>query len=238
MNRILIVEDAPVQSISLMMSLKRLYPDAEFDTAHNFKSAVEHVRNNKYDLYFLDVDLSEDHPDRNGYTISRLIRNNPENEFTPIIFTTACSADLSYDSFGRKCISNHSFLIKPYEFSQIPDAIQDAMKTTPICATANIPIKRLLPLRVRYSLDEIQYIRFGLFFNYIVTKNEVRRVYGHPVEVIHPIVGNTFLLCREDYLINLQAVQSYDKEKHAVKINNQNIRVRRRYRKLLEDMFG
>lgn len=238
MNRILIVEDADVQRKSLMISVGQLYPDATIDTAHNFKSAVDCVRNNKYDLYFLDVDLSEDYPDRNGYAISRLIRNNPENELTPIVFTTASSADLSYDSYGRKCLSNHSFLIKPFDYSQIEEAIKDAMKPSPLANTVAIPIKKMLPIRHRYSLDEIQYIRFGVFHNYIVTKDEVRRVFGHSVDVIQPIVGNTFLLCRGTYLINLQAVQSYDKEKHAVKINDEYIKVRRRYRKLLEDMFG
>lgn len=237
MNRILIVEDAEVQCISLMMLLGQIYPDAAIDTAHNFKSAAEHVRNNKYDLYFLDVELSEENPDRNGYTIARLVRNNPENRSTPIVFTTAITSDASPQIPGQISLANYAFLVKPFSNIQILDAVDDAIELSqPVYAS--LPIKRMLPIRRRYLQDEIQYIKFGLFRNYVVTKNKTDKIFGHPVEVVHPIVGDTFLFCNNSHLINLQSVQSYDKEKRAVKINNEYIRVRRRYRKLLEDMFG
>ena len=81
--KILVVDD-----IAINVELQKAYlavADYEVIEAQNGEEALQKVKDEKPDLILLDVMM----PKMNGYEVCKILKNNPETQFIPIIMVTA-----------------------------------------------------------------------------------------------------------------------------------------------------
>ena len=123
-RKILIVEDDKFNQLITNLILKK--HGATTDTADNGEIAIEMLRNNKYDLVLLDLQM----PVLNGYKTAEIIRNKIEgtNSFVPIIALTANI--LSGEK--EKCLSigMNDYLSKPFKENDLIEKV-DLLMTRP-----------------------------------------------------------------------------------------------------------
>lgn len=232
MNRILAVEDASCQLIVLKIMLQPVFPDAIIDTADTYEDAIELINQNQYDLFLLDIELTEDRS-KNGFAIATYAREHPENQSAPIVFVTAMSASNQEEvpQFKNSC-----YLIKPYDVSHLISSIKSAAEPA-IDNSVCLPVNKMLCVKISYLPEELYYVKFGIFHNYIHNINGIIKAYPHPSSEFLPAVPETFWMCGMRYLINSEKIESYDQKSHKAKIKDIEIRIPRKYRKMVEEKF-
>jgi len=120
---ILVVEDNQINYILVAELLKKI--GHQVHKAVNGKDAIEKVRNNKYDLIFMDIQM----PVMDGYEATRNIRLF--NADIPIIAMTANAIRGDYE----KCIQvgMNDYVAKPIEIDKVGDTILKNVKNRAAC---------------------------------------------------------------------------------------------------------
>ena len=107
--KVLIVDDNRVNVKVLKMTLEKLGVDA--DSACNGLEAVEAIKNNSYDLVFMDVHM----PDMDGFQATEEIR-----KFNQEISIIGLSADVTKEAIDEaKGVGMNDYLTKPISFSKL-----------------------------------------------------------------------------------------------------------------------
>lgn len=120
---ILLAEDNPVNQQVANAMLKTI--GIQMDLATNGEEAYQMIKNNQYDLVFMDCQM----PVMDGYVATQLIRQLPEDKCNlPIIALTANA--LSDDR--QKCldVGMNDFLSKPFSLSQLRAMLERWMSTS------------------------------------------------------------------------------------------------------------
>ena len=107
--KVLIVDDNRVNVKVLKMTLEKLGVNA--DSACNGLEAVEAIKNNSYDLVFMDVHM----PDMDGFQATQEIR-----KFNQEITIIGLSADVTKEAIDEaKGVGMNDYLTKPISFSKL-----------------------------------------------------------------------------------------------------------------------
>ncbi|RXK05700.1 response regulator [Halarcobacter bivalviorum] len=114
MNKVLIVEDETI----VALEIKKVLENLDFkvtDTATDYDSALESVKNNKPDIILMDIDLRSD---KDGIDVAKHIQINDN---IPVIYTTAYSDE---KTLNRAISTNPvSYLIKPFKRDELKSNI-------------------------------------------------------------------------------------------------------------------
>ena len=102
---VLVVDDSLPVRIQMNMALKRYVK--QVDLAETGEKALELIKENRYDMIFLDVIL----PGVDGYEICKIIKNDENFKETPVIMLTGNSS--SADQVKGTLAGCDSYLIKP-----------------------------------------------------------------------------------------------------------------------------
>jgi CheY-like chemotaxis protein len=113
--RLLLAEDNPVNQLVMSETLKNL--EFEIDIVDNGLDAVERVRQCRYALVLMDMQM----PLMDGLTATRAIRRMPGNERLPIFAMTANA----FDDDRQRCMEAgmNEHLIKPVDIDQLEQTI-------------------------------------------------------------------------------------------------------------------
>lgn len=117
MQKILIVEDDPIQLEMLYETVHSRYPAWEIKKGSSLEAAQaflqESVTANEYfTLFLLDIQLSKDPENRSGFQLAHAIRKISVYYKTPILFLTSVSEELSRALTQFHC---YNFIAKPYQ---------------------------------------------------------------------------------------------------------------------------
>lgn len=83
--KILIVDDIP-ENVELIEAYLSLEP-YDIITAHSGKEAILKLKEEKLDIILLDVMM----PEMSGYDVCKLVKNDPDTQFIPVLMLTALS---------------------------------------------------------------------------------------------------------------------------------------------------
>jgi len=83
--KILIVDDMP-DNVELIEAYLSVEP-YDIITASSGKEAIQKLKEEKLDMIFLDVMM----PDISGYDVCKIVKNDPETQFIPVLMLTALS---------------------------------------------------------------------------------------------------------------------------------------------------
>ena len=119
-NRILVVDDSPDNLEIITARLKSVGYDVA--TAIDGESAVADVRKQPPDLILLDVML----PGMDGYEVARVIKQDPDLPFIPIILVTA--RDSTADKVTGLDAGADDYLPKPINFPELEARVRSMLR--------------------------------------------------------------------------------------------------------------
>lgn len=117
MKKILLVEDNETIIMGLKYTLEQ--EGFEVETAKNIVTAKSKIKNQKYNLYLLDISF----PDGEGYEICKLIK---EKENLPVIFLTA--KDEETDVVQGLDMGADDYVIKPFRTRELISRIKSVLR--------------------------------------------------------------------------------------------------------------
>ena len=131
MQKILIVEDDPIQLEMLYETVHSRYPAWEIKKGSSLEAAQaflqESVTANEYfTLFLLDIQLSKEPGDRNGFQLAQSIREISVYYKTPILFLTSVSEELSRALTQFHC---YNFITKPYQKETVLEQLRQMLLT-------------------------------------------------------------------------------------------------------------
>jgi two-component system, cell cycle response regulator len=118
--KILIVDDIP-ENIELVEACLSMEP-YDIVTAHGGKEAIQILKEEKLDMILLDVMM----PEISGYEVCKIIKNNPETQFIPVLMLTALS-ELEDRIKGIEAGAD-DFLIKPINRLELTTRVKSLLK--------------------------------------------------------------------------------------------------------------
>lgn len=120
LNSVLVVDDSLPVRMQMNMALKNYVKN--IDLAESGEKALELVKDNRYDLIFLDVIL----PGADGYEICKTIKNDENFKETPVIMLTGNSS--SADQVKGTLAGCDSYLIKPVKSELFKETMERYIK--------------------------------------------------------------------------------------------------------------
>jgi len=111
MNRVLIVDDTPIQLKVVISIIER--QDIEVTTATSGQEALDLIESNPPDLILLDIVM----PEMDGYEVCTRIKNSPAHADIPILFLTG--RDESEDIIRAFDAGGADYVTKPVNPSEL-----------------------------------------------------------------------------------------------------------------------
>ncbi|NLL29600.1 MAG: response regulator transcription factor [Clostridiales bacterium] len=118
---ILIVEDDALQSSLLREMIEMNYIDIRVYEAQSEKEAMNIIKKEEIDLFFLDISLK----DSSGLTLAENIRKIEKYELVPIVFV---SGQIDYMIRALKKVNCHDFITKPIYMDEIKKVIDKFLR--------------------------------------------------------------------------------------------------------------
>lgn len=119
MKTVLLVEDDPKITLAIGVRLKSM--GYELITASDAVSAVAQARKHEPDVAILDINL----PGGDGFVVAQRLQQLIQTSATPLIFITASKKEGLHER--AKEFGAVAFLEKPFDATQLADAIENSL---------------------------------------------------------------------------------------------------------------
>lgn len=198
----------------------------EFETVifHSGEILKNHLKRERFDMIFLDIELSG----ADGVEIGQFIRHQMEDEITHIVFISA-KGKYAMELFKIRPID---FLLKPIAEKQLLDALKQGVY---LINRGNLFFEYSIGKTVykTYYKDILYFKSEGRKIK-IVFMKEVKEFYGKLKHVIKGLGTQDFMHIDKSYLINPSYVAEYNYE--WIKMtNNEVLTISQANRKMIRD---
>ena len=237
MERTLIVEDDWVQLEDLRLAMEEVYPKMEVVPAKNGTEAVMKIKesletNHYFSLFLLDIQLSDDSSNRDGFTIANYTRKQTCYYKTPILFLTSVKSD-SDIKIGLSNFHCYNYITKPYTRAQVIDELRH-MEITGILEEKSISITDVDGICYYVRWDDLIMISVKSHVLTLYTALGKIHTRQYTLKTIQAELPGEFVKCHKSYLININHVKNYDKTGRYICVGGENVPVSRNYAAELE----
>ena len=118
-QRALVVDDSPAVRKQILLELASF--NIEVDTAENGEQCLLMLKDNRYDIIFLDVVM----PGADGYQVCRAIRRKQDGQHTPIVMLTSKSSP--FDRIRGTFSGCSGSLTKPVDYDNFYRVLEDCL---------------------------------------------------------------------------------------------------------------
>ena len=235
MQKILIVEDDPIQLEMLYETVHTMYPTWEIKRGSSLEAAQtflqESVTTNEYfTLFLLDIQLSKEPGDRSGFQLAQSIREINAYYKTPILFLTSVSEELSKALTQFHC---YNFITKPYRRETVLEQLRQMLLTGYLQDVLDIADTQRI--RHRIQPQDIRYIESRSHTIFIYTVYGCIQTREYTLSAIAEQLGISFIRCHRRYLINPDYITGFDKSARYLLADKDTIPVSQSGIALLED---
>lgn len=215
--RILIIEDEIPAQFQLERLITTHYPDSQIMAKiDSVKSSIEWLNNNKADIIFMDVELS----DGQCFEIFKQVKVE-----VPVIITTAYS-DYAIKAFK---INSIDYLLKPLDENEFIEAFNKSVKISrgaqPDYNRIQELISRNMPVEYRerfivklneqikvITIDEIAYFMAEEKVTFIVLNNGKRYITDYTLDSLETMLNpKRFFRLTRSYMASINSVKSVSK---------------------------
>lgn len=233
MNKVLILEDETEQLNELRSIISENFKEWELKSVTNVSDAKKIIDESNedglFDLFFLDIKLSEDENDKGGFEVAAYIRDNSNYYKTPILFITAIMGDINYALTNYHC---YSFIVKPYAKQDILFQIEQMMLTKYI--ENKIVISDINRVKYCVNCDDILYLESKGHVKNVYTVNGVIRTRMHSLKDFAKKLGNGFFQCHKCYMINKKHIGNVDFSNGIILVKDDCIPIGRNFKKSIK----
>ncbi|MFH4965026.1 response regulator [Gaetbulibacter sp. M235] len=230
--KILAIEDEPLHEERLVMILEELNHEL-IDVLDSPKGVMTIINATKPDLILMDIDLGSD---INGIELTKKI--NQEHNI-PTIFLTSHEDDETFQK--AKETKPHAYLIKPYKKEELQRSIELSIlleqgkgdKNTISTQVKNHIFIRSENRLVKVDWKEITFVSAYDKYCYIHIKNQKIMVKERLKNIYALLPQNTFIQVHRSFVINIDAITSFNNDMSELYIGEEKIKVGRLYKQQL-----
>jgi len=243
--KILIVEDEPIYSSFLEMTIDQLGFELAGQTAFG-KEAIQMAKEIQPDLILMDINIQGP---LDGIEVGRIIN---EERITPIIFITSLRDDEVYNR--AKKLYPHAFILKPFdsmalqrtidlavsrinELSEEDKEINKDLKESVVLLEDSLFIKHNRKL-VKVRFNSILYIQVEEKYCSIKTIEDKRFLVRISLSEFLPRLTANFFRTHRKYAINLKHLDHIDLENYVVHIKGESIALSTSYKDILVEKLN
>lgn len=215
MKNFFILEDHREQAEALAVMIRQYSPDALVSIATSIEEAALVLKRETYDLFFLDILLSEDDTSNSdGISFGKLLRSTKPYQQTPIIYITSYA---SYMSEAINKIHCYGFLQKPYTQYKV-FALLDYLINSPSNIALQIKTESCVYRDLLFT-DMIHIHSRGHNLNYTTIKgNFLSRQFT--MSDLTTLLPDYFLRCHKSYWVNRHYISSIDTTSRYIHLRN------------------
>ena len=217
MKKILIVEDDQNSAEFLKKIIEKINGNIEVFHVANYSDACKIIFKERITVFLVDIILERGDPnDASGLDFIRLLRENSQYEFSPVIVTTAVADSKLYAYDRLHCFQ---YLEKPFYEDQVREAIIQALK---------IPQKeegeRYIHLRdddtiLAQKVDEIVYIYYKSRKLILRGVDGVSIFYYRSLrEIKGQLFSSHFIQCNRNTIVNRKFIWKIDVKNSRLKL--------------------
>jgi len=231
----LVVDDEPL-AIDLIVSHIEKVPELQLkDSTHDAVVALNLIRNNHYDIIFLDIQMPEitgdiifldiQMPEITGMEILEI-----QPQLSNVVLTTAYR-NYAVDSYNFEVLD---YLVKPISFERFMKSVNRFLKkkeenNNPTHFFVNENRKQ-----VRVDLEDILYLSSQRDYLHIILPNKKVVVRKKITEMMDMLPSKNFVRIHQSFVINKEKVTAVYKS--GVEVNNQYLPVSRAYSKVIREL--
>ena len=197
----LIVDDEISGTSALRILLNQNFESLfkTISTSSSLQDAIKKITLESFQIIFLDIQLGN----KSGFDLLPYIPKH-----TKVIFVTA------YSEHAIKAIKENAFdyLLKPLDPDELKNTIE-RYKSEVIEYTDNLKILTVkesgksVPIRV----NEIEFIKGHGPYSILYLTNATHYTTSRTLKTLHSLLGNKFIRIHKSYLVNKEAIKSYNK---------------------------
>jgi DNA-binding LytR/AlgR family response regulator len=209
----------------LINILKKQNIAYEIDVFYNGSKLCEMMKDSKYDLIFLDIEL----PDINGITAGRYIREILHDEIIQIVYISSKQV-YAMELFDFRPLN---FLIKPLN----ADALEKVIHKYLIVTENDAPLFRYKKGFDLYKipLAQILYFRSDRRIITVVSMNGEEHFYGKMDSVYSSVKNRNFLYIHKSVIVNYKYIRKFGYESVTM-IDGTEFSISQSRRKAIRDM--
>ncbi|WP_058486715.1 LytR/AlgR family response regulator transcription factor [Defluviitalea phaphyphila] len=211
MIQILLVEDNFHERKRVINILKEITYEINIYEAETGKKAIEILRNQDIDLFFLDIEL----PDISGIELAEKIRQIDRYEFSYIVFITS---HVYFQLKAFKKIHCYDFIEKPYEKKDILEVTEKLIRAIKKEVKNNKTERKKIKFKLKSFIlsiyeDEIIFIESQGRNCLIHTQNEVYEINNLSMKkVLNMLSKDLFMQTHKSYIINVEYIKEIKKK--------------------------
>jgi len=217
----LVVDDEPL-AIDLIISHIEKVPELQLkDSTQDAVVALNLIRNNPYDLIFLDIQM----PEISGMEILEI-----QPQISNVVLTTAYR-NYAVDSYNFEVLD---YLVKPISFDRFMKSVNRFLKKE---EENNHPTHIFLNenrKQVRIELDEIFYITSQRDYVHIILTNREVVVRKKITDLMDMLPSKNFVRIHQSFVINKDKVTAVFQS--GVEVENQFLPVSRAYLHVIQEL--
>lgn len=228
MQHVLIVEDNNEQRNMLITTIKDKYPSWIIDYVDSYNEAFELIKysitKTPFDLFLLDVQLTDNTNDRGGFLLAKEIRSIPIYYKTSILFLTGITDSSSFALSNFHC---YDYVTKPYTREDILNRLEQLLLTGYLENSFTISdIDRIIH---KVKSSDIIYVHSLGHLKTIYLKNSHICTRSYKFKEIIELSDGELVICHKGYLINPKYITSFDKLTRSVIIDSKSIPIGKKY---------
>lgn len=233
-QKILIVEDDDMQRTQLAERIRELPSALWVETAGSFSEAESLLRdsiinNEAYNLFLLDIHLSEDESKLEGFQYAQLIRSHTIYQLTPLIFLTSNSQQIEFALNNFHC---YNYIRKPYSCKDIANRVEHILMSHCIQQDTFF-IRDTKRIAHRLSKENILFMESNGHGIKIVCENASIVTRELSLSSVPELLGNNFLRCHKKFIINKNQILNFDGVCSSIQISGYTIPVGKSYKDAL-----
>lgn len=230
-QKILIVEDDPIQNDSLRHAIVAQYPDWNIISSYNYDDALAHIKNSvykdhdSYTLFLFDVQLSREKGDRGGFLLAEEVRKLHQYYRTPVLFLTAVSDEGGFALSNYHC---YNYISKPYTMQDILSQLDQMLITGYLETTLDICDSD----RIHHNLspEDILYIESKGHTLVMHMKQDTLVTREYNLSTILELLGYEFVQIHKRYIVQIKKITHVDKVNMCINIGTTMIPIGRAYK--------
>lgn len=198
----------------------------EMDCFLSGEELCNEMKDTKYDLIFLDIEL----PKMNGVEVGTYIRNTLNDEVLQIAYISS-KKEYAMELFESRPIN---FLVKPIEYQKVKKLIDKFLLISQIDT-------RIFTFKQKYDYVQLLFSDIIYFTSsgrkvIVVTQSKSYEFYGSLEKIYNEFKQNNFLYVHKSFIVNYRFIKIYEYEQITM-TNDKIIPISQTRRKAIRSMF-
>lgn len=202
--------------------------------ACDFDSALEGISKFNFDIFILDINLSQEQEEKNGITLGMKIRTISKYFYSPIIYITAMIDKMQVAINELHCFS---YILKPSNDEDIIHSIVSALNS-PVIKEQCISFDTINGDHISITESAITYIDSNEKNINIHTCDNFFQTKNFTLEKIESLMLHSSVRCHKKYIVNIKYINNYDRTNRLIRCNNVSIPIGRSYKLNFENKFN